>query len=866
MPNIYDRVGPPKNPPRNQGGATGGGISGVGPPNRGKPDPKEQKSLFRWLLKQLNKSEGATALTLRGLSEAGTGIATGKRDKAKQDLVRNLGRAKDVLTGKEETGFLEQFKETREASGQELTTQDKIFGFGASIFVDPINVFKPIKLARNIGKFTKLDTPAAKLAGKIADTKTFKATRGLVSNKTGGKSFDTFVTKARDILSYRKGEALKDAIKIQKTINSVRGGLKTENLIIDALESKAIRDAITDPAIKNIVSDLSSRYSTFISEAKGAGLKVKEILDYAPRVTVKKGLLSKFRGAGQEFGIPNTGAGRTVKKFVGEDGVELIGTAKFNKLKPFEYLRKDGKVIKQLEPGATPISYVDNTGNKFKPDTFKRSEIRGTDLDKLYENNPAVSFAIRAQAQAKALTSKEFVKGVRKFATKEGGVTVKHSALKGLKFTPEQAKVIDNFYKGIDPEEIKFIAKHFDGVQNIWKAQALMGPSYHIRNFAGNIWNNFLAGVNVFDYETARQLQVASAKATKAGKPLPEMMVNAQKANVVQTGQFVADIPQAVKGKVKGGWKKGINPFSQQFKGYKINQAFGGGIEDNAKLAHFITMQKKGKSVDEAAASVKKFLFDYGDLTSVEQNVFKRALPFYTWTRKNLPLQVEQLIKQPGKFAVPGKVINAIENRDGNEKPNEKFISKYISDNIPVRIKKNKDGDSEYFMLGQWLPYASAIDVLSQPTDTVIGMLSPLFKTIPEIAFNKSTFFKNTLGDMQEIHPRGSSSQAEFLGQSMNKKTIHLLRNIRLLNEINKFIDKKDPRATQQSFQNKVLNLMVGKAATYDKRKAKFFYDRDTQNEERELMASIRDASQAGDTKQAKKIREQLMQFKRDRR
>ena len=161
----------------------------------------------------------------------------------------------------------------------------------------------------------------------------------------------------------------------------------------------------------------------------------------------------------------------------------------------------------------------------------------------------------------------------------------------------------------------------------------------------------------------------------------------------------------------------------------------------------------------------------------------KRAIPFYTWTRKNLPLQLEALITQPQKVVLPGKIINQIES--GSKRPDERYMGAYIEDNIPVRIRKTKEGNTEYFLLGQWLPYAQAIDVLSQPLDVLVEMTTPLVKTPLEYFSNKSLYFKDTFGKPSPIERR-YKQQGEFLGHSLRKKNILLLRNIRILNDINK--------------------------------------------------------------------------------
>ena len=50
---------------------------------------------------------------------------------------------------------------------------------------------------------------------------------------------------------------------------------------------------------------------------------------------------------------------------------------------------------------------------------------------------------------------------------------------------------------------------------------------------------------------------------------------------------------------------------------------------------------------DVAAQEVKKSLFDYSDVSRFERDVLKRFMPFYTWTRKNIPAQLASLVKNP---------------------------------------------------------------------------------------------------------------------------------------------------------------------------------------------------------------------------
>jgi hypothetical protein len=78
----------------------------------------------------------------------------------------------------------------------------------------------------------------------------------------------------------------------------------------------------------------------------------------------------------------------------------------------------------------------------------------------------------------------------------------------------------------------------------------------------------------------------------------------------------------------------------------------------------------------------------------------------------------------------------------------------------------------------------------------------------------------------------------------INNKWLNVIRNIRVLNDINKWIDSSDPTKTADSWQVKLINTLIGKAGTYNVQKSKYFYDKDTtdyiQGLENSLKAAIK--------------------------
>jgi len=80
--------------------------------------------------------------------------------------------------------------------------------------------------------------------------------------------------------------------------------------------------------------------------------------------------------------------------------------------------------------------------------------------------------------------------------------------------------------------------------------------------------------------------------------------------------------------------------------------------ENFFRLAHFIDRLKRSKAptlaaaAEEAAYYVRKFHFDYTNVTPFEQTVLARVIPFYKWQRFATPLMLQLF------FAKPGVILN----------------------------------------------------------------------------------------------------------------------------------------------------------------------------------------------------------------
>jgi hypothetical protein len=239
---------------------------------------------------------------------------------------------------------------------------------------------------------------------------------------------------------------------------------------------------------------------------------------------------------------------------------------------------------------------------------------------------------------------------------------------------PDIAPEISNLAaRTVDDKAVAGFAKTMDQWNRLWKSYAtvpiITGSGFHTKNSIGNMFNNHLAGVASYAYKDAfnDQMAIWQAKHAHPDLSVPEALAKngvnpdriakielALEHQVLDEGFFNTDLhgqaSLAIEGKGGRGQRFAAkfdprNP--EQMWGVPTGRKLGEHIEDNARLAHFYSKLDETGNAAQAAASVRKYLFDYGDLTPFERKIMKRVHAFYTFTRKNTPLQFEELVRNP---------------------------------------------------------------------------------------------------------------------------------------------------------------------------------------------------------------------------
>jgi hypothetical protein len=203
--------------------------------------------------------------------------------------------------------------------------------------------------------------------------------------------------------------------------------------------------------------------------------------------------------------------------------------------------------------------------------------------------------------------------------------------------------------------------------------------------------------------------------------------------------------------------------------------------ETYTRLAHLIQRLDDGYSVGDAASDVRKYHVDYKDLTPTERGLFRRVMPYYTYMRKNTPIQLRQLVENPGVFSALGRAISQSNEALGNPEAPE-----YLKRNLALPI--SRDGDNvRYLNLNMPINDVGRIQFELDRgfKENVIDMLHPALKSLVELQTNQSLTFGTPIeryeGEKAAIIPGQAWTSAP-------KEIDYALQQMGVLNQARMFV------------------------------------------------------------------------------
>lgn len=317
---------------------------------------------------------------------------------------------------------------------------------------------------------------------------------------------------------------------------------------------------------------------------------------------------------------------------------------------------------------------------------------------------------------------------------------------------PEVAAALTRIEKIVDPTDDAAISAFRRGWAKwlgYWKLiVTALNPGYRVRNTMSDFWNMYVAGVPTWAFGVyGKRAAQVMRRAKKGDEESLRILNDAYEAGVL-SGLYGGDIQTVAQMLKFAGSKRATLRRGRLDKfGVKVAQDVNRNAENWGRLVHYLYRREHQKmGIADSAWEVKKAHFDYEDLTDFERKNMKGILiPFYTWSRKNIPFQIQAIASRPGKYSTfPKFAIEAEKAAGGGEGD---ILPEYMTSNFSFKVPV---GDNTYFTpqlgMADLARFGESRDAAFRNT---MSMLNPAFKIPAEVGLNRS-FYTG-----QDINPPG---------------------------------------------------------------------------------------------------------------
>ena len=381
--------------------------------------------------------------------------------------------------------------------------------------------------------------------------------------------------------------------------------------------------------------------------------------------------------------------------------------------------------------------------------------------------------AIDGMLQQPMKILKEFDKGFVQLSTHFPNIGV-----------PEHVKeIFDNVHRMQDPAFVIAMRQLFGGYNKFFKAYATLSPGFHLRNALSNTFmfvaggaqpKNILEGINLM-----RSWERAAATGMNFEGWIATLPDDVAKRVITARNVSAASgdgLAESLFSDLAFGSKLVNNKFTQ------TNKKIGSYIEKHSRFAFSYDAVSQGMDFDTALARTRKFLIDYEERSTLDK-VMTQIVPFWMWTSRNLPLQVQTMWTNPRPYAI----YNSFK-RNFNEDDERDIVPEWMRQigafKLPFGGNLYATPDFGFNRVEE------TVSKLASPTQ-LAGDLTPLLRVPAEIMSNKMFYnnreFSNTpievsggpAGLLQPfLQAAGYGNTSASGKQLMNEKAYYALRNL----------------------------------------------------------------------------------------
>lgn len=140
-------------------------------------------------------------------------------------------------------------------------------------------------------------------------------------------------------------------------------------------------------------------------------------------------------------------------------------------------------------------------------------------------------------------------------------------------------------------------------------------------------------------------------------------------------------------------WIRGMSNLTGMSEDFLRTAAFIKGVQELG-----LESAESGIRGYRASLWVKVTQFDYSDLSAFERDILKTLIPFYTWSRYNIPMQLRLMLHEPGKVAQALRFNDELSRMFSEESDDGYPYASYVDEKFGWVVPKEK-----FSWLPNWL-------------------------------------------------------------------------------------------------------------------------------------------------------------------
>ncbi|NBO53336.1 MAG: hypothetical protein EBU84_01820 [Actinobacteria bacterium] len=224
----------------------------------------------------------------------------------------------------------------------------------------------------------------------------------------------------------------------------------------------------------------------------------------------------------------------------------------------------------------------------------------------------------------------------------------------------EMAEIFQNVHRINQPLLARELSKFLSKYTTFFKAYATLSPGFHLRNSMSNGFMLFAAGGTPKYLAEGLEYSRSWIAASKRGVDFEEWILSIPKG----ARQKVSDAFKAAAAS-GGGVTDDMIASTVPF-GTKSSRKLGQWIEQHSRFMLAYDGVASGMDFASSAARVKRFLIDYQDLSTADAYM-RQIVPFWMWTSRNLPMQLQNMWLNPRAYAIYNSIKRNIEDKESDK-------------------------------------------------------------------------------------------------------------------------------------------------------------------------------------------------------